>query len=347
MYDDYVWRDLAVGEDGVPNVVVQRMWSSLAAYWDPGIVVVRGTTTLVETRLTAACPDADTCFSDWNPAMAFDQRGFAHVVFTRGSSGGMSGQDQVTAPAGSAPSVPGTGLYYATNASGTWVVTRLTTGASDGPATIALDADGAAHVVVPRKAGSASGLHYLTNAGGTWTSYQLTDRVEDTWPSIGIDAAGGIHVAYSRRPLGLYYLHHPAAGGWSSAARLYEGNTFKTDLALDGAGHVGIAFNIADDWNTAAGVLYASNAASTWGVSTVAGGQGARPLARPRRRGHSPHRLPPGLGGAPRHLLCDECERHLHEYPRRGKQRPGRGGTDGVCHGRPWQPPRGDGLAVR
>ena len=78
-YDDFYWLDLAVNGSGVPTVAVQRAWSNLAAWSDPGIVLVGADApTPTQQRITAACPDADTCFWDWNPAVAYDAAGKAH-----------------------------------------------------------------------------------------------------------------------------------------------------------------------------------------------------------------------------------------------------------------------------
>jgi subtilisin family serine protease len=271
VYDDFYWMDLAMNAAGVPTVAVQRSWSDLAAYSDPGIVLVTGDTpTPTETRLTAACPDADTCFWDWNPAIAYDATGAAHVVFSRTAP---FGNDAVFAPGGSAPSVLGTGLYYATNASGDWVVWRLTTEAVAGPPAIAVEADGTAHITVRRAHGAESGLTYFTDEGGTWTSLQLTNHAEDFWSSVGVETTGAVDVAFARPGFGLYVQRRSSGGTWGTPQLVHDGEATAPDLAIDPADHVHVVFGLVDGFNTVAGVGYATNRTGSWVESTVAGGQ--------------------------------------------------------------------------
>ena len=284
-YDDFYWLDMAVNGAGVPTVAVQRAWSDLKTWSDPGVLLVGATLpnpTLQ--RITAACPDADTCFWDWMPAMAFDGSGHAHVAFTRTAA---FSQDMVIAPGGSAPAVEGPGTYYATNATGTWVVRRLTTDAVDGPAAIAVAPNGTAHIVVRRANGSDSGLAYLTNGTGSWTSLLLTDHAEDLFSSIGVDSAGGVHVAYARPGFGIYYQRRPPTGTWNPPLLIFAGNAITPDLALDAGNHVHVAFGLADGQNTVAGIRYATNASGSWVGSAVAGGQGYQPSLAVDAAGHA------------------------------------------------------------
>jgi hypothetical protein len=285
-YDDFSWLDFAIDAGGVPTVAVQRFWSSLDAYWDPGVIIVRGTAVPTETRLTAACPAGGGCFSDWTPSMAFGGTGDAHVVFTRSlaAAGGLG--DRVVAPGAALPA-PGAGAYYATNAGGDWVVRQLTTGAADGPAAIAVAADGTVHIVLSRRSGSTSGLTYLTNAGGTWTSLRLSSFVEDLWPTIGVDALGGVHITFARPGMGLYYLHRSPVGDWSTPALVYDGNVNESEMALDGSGFVHVAFGVVDGTNSGAGIRYATNATGSWASLPVAGGQGHAPSLAIDLAGHA------------------------------------------------------------
>jgi subtilisin family serine protease len=271
-YDDLYWLDLAINPAGKPVVAFQRNWSSVAAYWDPGIVVATGGGAPAESRVTAACPALDACSSDWTPKFAIDGNGLEHVVFTRYQ--GLP-QDGVPAPAGSAPQVPGNGLYYATNASGGWVVTRLTTN-SDGPASIALAPDGSVDIVVRRRAGSATGLHLISNETGAWADTQLTMHVEDTSPQIAVAASGTVSVSFTRAPLGIYYLER-VAQTWSGEDQVYAGPATDQDLALDPLGRPGIAFGLTDDWQTAAGVRLAQRRSGVWTVDAIADGQALLP----------------------------------------------------------------------
>ncbi len=265
-YDDFYWLDLAVNGSGVPTVAVQRAWASLETWSDPGIILVGADAAApTQRRITAACPDADSCFWDWSPAIAYDAAGKAHVAFTRTVAWD---QDIVIAPGGSAPDVTGPGTYYATNASGTWVIRRLTSGDADGPVAIAVEADGTAHIALRRKDGSSSGLAYLTNETGLWTSRLITDHVEDQYAGIGVDGGGGVHVVFARPGLGLYYRNRLPSGAWNPAIRIFDGYADSPDLVMDSTGRVHVTFGMADATNSTAGVAYATNRSGSW-VRTI------------------------------------------------------------------------------
>ena len=285
VYDEMYWLDLAVDPGGTPAVAVQRSWSAIESFSDPGIVVVRDELSgPAATRLTASCPDADSCKEDWTPSMAFDGSGAAHVTFSRFDQWL---QDFVAAPAVSAPPVGGTGVYYADDASGGWAVRRLTTDIPSSPASIAVETDGTAHIVVGRRLGSASGMYYMTNDGGSWSSLQLTDHVEDRNSAIAVDGLGNVHVAFTRPGFGLFYLHHPAAGAWAAPALVFDGNAADIDLDVDAAGNAHVAFGVVDGWNTADGVRYATNAGGAWVVASIEGGQAHRPSIAVDEAGHA------------------------------------------------------------
>ncbi len=270
-YDEFSWLDLARDGDGLPSAAVQRAWTDVAAYSDPGILLVGATDpTPVQTRLSAACPDLDTCFWDWNPALAYDSSGNAHVAFTRTAAWTQNG---VFAPAGSAPSVPGSGLYYATNATGAWIVRRLTTDPLDGPPAIAVESGGTVHITVRRTDGPRSGLHHFTNEDGAWTGTQLTDHVEDLWSSIGVTPAGALQVAFARPGFGIYLVTRQPAGTWDAAQLVHDGEATAPDLTIAGAGDVHLVFGLVDGFNTVAGVGYLTNQTGSWVESAVAGGQ--------------------------------------------------------------------------
>ncbi len=270
-FDEVAWLDLALDGNGVPTAAVQRAWTDATAYSDPGILLAGAQDpTPAVTRLTAACPDLDTCFWDWNPALAYDGSGSAHVAFTRTVAWD---QNAVFAPAGSAPSVAGTGLFYATNASGAWVVRRLTTDPVDGPSAIAVETDGTVHITVRRTDGPRSGLHHFTNEGGVWTKTQLSDHVEDLWSSVGVTSGGTVHVAVARPGFGIYDIVRQAGGAWNAPLLVHDGEATAPDLTVDGAGHVHLVFGLVDGFNTVAGVGYATNATGSWVEKPVAGGQ--------------------------------------------------------------------------
>ena len=96
------------------------------------------------------------------------------------------------------------GIYYATNESGGWVTTRVTTDVSYDATSLALDGNGKAHIALTR---GSSGIYYATNASGSWVATRLTSDDADAQPTVAVDAAGTVHVAFVRSGIGLYYAH--------------------------------------------------------------------------------------------------------------------------------------------
>ena len=123
---------------------------------------------------------------DASPAIARDAVGHLHVAFGT-NAGGLDG------------------LSYATNASGSWVVTPVTPGAAgqaDRHPAIALDAAGKAHIAFERSTddplpdGTVS-IGYATNATGSWASSVVALGPEYRLdPSIALDASGRPRIAY-------------------------------------------------------------------------------------------------------------------------------------------------------
>lgn len=108
------------------------------------------------------------------PSLALDAGDHAHVAYIG---------------YGDAP-----GIYVASDATGRWTSTRLTSAADDAPA-IAVDADGHRHIVFVRS-GADPGILYATDKGGAWTVKRLTSERADS-PSIAVDPAGHVHIAFN------------------------------------------------------------------------------------------------------------------------------------------------------
>ena len=285
-YDEYGWIDVEVNGSGVPVVALQRLWSALDEYFDPGIVeLTAGQPSVTASRVTASCPDAGSCRIDWNPRMALDGSGASHVVFTR-SEGTSPISDHVIAPDGPA-SADGAGIYYATDATGSWVVRRLTTHPQDAQATIDVEADGTAHIAFLRRDGSATGVYYVTNDGGSWTIRRLSDMPEDSGYALGVDGAGVVHVAVARFALGLYYYRRAANGTWAAPVRVFDGGAAEPDLAIEANDKVHIGFGLGEEGFGAAGVRYATNRTGAWVTSFVAGGEAHTPSIAVDGAGHA------------------------------------------------------------
>ena len=116
--------------------------------------------------------------ADDNPSIAVDAHGHAHIAFEA-----------------AAMSPDRTSIFYATNASGFWVISRRTTGAPHdlGPS-IALDSAGRPRIAYLRQ---GIGVRAQLFSGSTWTTKTVSSNGNDTGPSIAIDAAGHTHVLYA------------------------------------------------------------------------------------------------------------------------------------------------------
>ena len=172
---------LAVAPDGTASIAYAE---SLAADGTPlADPAVRVTTGKPGAWTTTRIAD-DT--GDASPAIARDAAGHLHLAF--GANAG--GLDR---------------LDYATNASGSWVVTPATPGVAgqaDRHPSIAVDAAGKVHVAFERSTeaplpdGTVS-IAYATNATGAWAASTIASGPEYRFdPSIALDPTGKPRVAY-------------------------------------------------------------------------------------------------------------------------------------------------------
>ena len=94
-------------------------------------------------------------------------------------------------------------LRYATNASGSWVLTTLGNSSIDsdggrGTAIVVHPITDAVHIVATNYEDSARTLQYHTNEGGSWFNETITDTTKDEGhdPAMAMDSDGNLHVAY-------------------------------------------------------------------------------------------------------------------------------------------------------
>jgi len=170
-------------------------------------------------------------FAYW-PSLALDGIGKAHIAFAR----------------------PFSGIYYATNRSGSWTKTQVTASGDDsspsaviGPydssPSLALDGNGKAHIAFQRE-GTNPGIYYATNRSGSWTKTQMTNDYDGS-PSLALDGTGKAHIAFWRSGSGIYYATN-ASGSWTKAQVTANAVDDSPSLALDGAGKAHIAFDRGD-----------------------------------------------------------------------------------------------------
>lgn len=161
-----------------------------------------------------------------------------------------------------------TGIWYATNASGAWVVTRIRNNDVWGSPSIA--SDGAGKLYVAYTGGSSDpGIHYLTNRSGTWRDVRLTTEPVDTQPSIAVDPLGEVHITYDRSGSSVHYLTN-RRGFWIGR-QISPGPGESSAIALDANRRVHVAYTALD------GVHYVSNASGAWIDEHLADGYAYRP----------------------------------------------------------------------
>ena len=162
---------------------------------------------------------------------------------------------------------------YATNASGSWVLTELEPccGNSFYDTSIALDSSDYVHSSYYASNYGQPDLKYATNASGSWVIAVVdSEGMVGSDNSIALDAAGHAHISY----LDYYLIFHDdesdlkyatnASGFWITTTVDFGGDVgYNTSIALDTAGHVHISYrgNIK--------LKYATNASGSWVLTTV------------------------------------------------------------------------------
>jgi hypothetical protein len=209
-----------------------------------------------------------TTGSDRYPSLRFDAANKAHVAFARlAGSTGVYVTDNTTG-SWSAPTLVATdrdptlpslaidgsghqgiaytsnysfapGLYYATNASGSWVKTRISTDAWESASALQFDGSGHAHILFGRYDPSAPGLYYATNATGSWVTTRVSSVPSDV-PSFVLDGSGKIRAAFVGVGSGgdsLWWATN-ATGSWTLQQLYGPGGAWgPPSLTLDIAGH--------------------------------------------------------------------------------------------------------------
>ncbi len=217
---------LAVAPDGTAAIAYAEMFDAqLHPLTDPAVRVISGRPGAFTTTRIAGNTGTGT-----HP-IARDAAGRLHLVF--GYHSGINSDR----------------LAYATNASGSWVVSFPTSGfpgVLERDPALAVDASGRVHIayLAPLPDPGALTLYYLTNAGGTWASTRLTDPAGDgdIGPAIAVDpVTGRPRVAYWRSAAGAFLLTFNGST-WTSVQvgdRRYDA---QPSVAVDGAGRTHVLY---------------------------------------------------------------------------------------------------------
>ena len=160
----------------------------------------------------------------------------------------------------------GEGIWYRTNATGSWTTERITDLQLDRATSIVTDGAGKAHVIVERRGmyqgreEMGIGMYYLTNESGAWVRQTVAK-----WGRkgvLGVDRTGAVHVVYnqeSETKRGIYYATNKS-GVWVRSTAVAE-HAIYPEMGLDSRGVVRLAFmRMAID----PGVYYAHNARGSW-----------------------------------------------------------------------------------
>jgi hypothetical protein len=161
------------------------------------------------------------------------------------------------------------GIWYLTNASGSWKMQQISS--TSGQPDLAIDGSGKLYVVYNHE-GENPGIRVLTNRSGSWVGQRLTDQATDRFPSIAVDSLGEIHIAFGEGQL--VYLTN-RRGFWSRRD-LLDGAATRPSIALDANRRVHIAY---DRWD---GISYITdaNGVSWVNASVSAAGQSAEIAVR-------------------------------------------------------------------
>jgi hypothetical protein len=105
------------------------------------------------------------------------------------------------------------GIFFATDATGSWAEERVTSGPDWSPS-LGFDGAGHAHIAYGHY-GTASGVAYATNASGVWVTSTVHADADVEVVDLALDAADKAHIVYASYGTapGIYYLTN-ATGTW-------------------------------------------------------------------------------------------------------------------------------------
>jgi alpha-tubulin suppressor-like RCC1 family protein len=179
------------------------------------------------------------------PSVAYSANGKLHVAYII-ASGATSG------------------LYYATNQSGSWQNTRLANVSTRGDewTSIDVDASGRIHIVYQKL---GAGIFYLSNASGPWASIRIAKSgTFVTHPEIDVDASGKAHVVYfTPSTAGLRYATN-RTGSWVRTRITTNSHDTRADVAVDAANKVHVLIG-----RDSKGYRYMTNKSGSWAGSAV------------------------------------------------------------------------------
>ena len=146
------------------------------------------------------------------------------------------------------------GIWYTTNAGGTWAMTRISSLSTDSPPSIAVDGSARTYVSFA----SSGGIRLVSDRSGSWRTTSLTNGAADRFPAIAVDPLGEVHVAFGESEL--VYLTN-RRGYWTRRTLAPSGH--HPAIALDTNRRVHLAYE------SAGGISYLTDASGAWVKSLV------------------------------------------------------------------------------
>ncbi|MEO5964332.1 MAG: hypothetical protein ABIR11_02610, partial [Candidatus Limnocylindrales bacterium] len=187
-----------------------------------------------------------------NAQVAVDSLGRVHLIFNQCTNDGTGTCDEA-------------GIWYQTNASGSWVTTRISTDQQDYGEDLLVDAAGKVHLVFVREFNSQAqpdlplGTYYMTNATGVWRTVRVAGS--GRMASIERTKGGIVEIVYTRVDEGRgIYRATNATGAWVRTTLVSEYALYPS-VGMDSYGRLHMAFmRMAID----PGVYYLTNRGGTW-----------------------------------------------------------------------------------
>ena len=222
--------DIAIDASGHHHVTYRD-----DSYGNQGIVYTTDSSgSWVSVRVSAPNTILADALSFGGPSIAVDSTNKAHISYFDQSRG----------------------VQYATNVSGNWVVSTLSSSTYQGIlSSIAVDSSDKVHISYMDQtigSGTARYIRYVTNVSGSWVTTNL-DTISDGYSSLAIDSQDKIHIVY------------PGSQGFLKYATNVSGSWVNTTLSTASTGG---RFSLAIDSTDTIHVIY-------FGATTVVGGIGS------------------------------------------------------------------------
>ncbi|MEA2678227.1 MAG: hypothetical protein QOJ81_2368 [Chloroflexota bacterium] len=178
--------------------------------------------------------------------MATDSSGYAHIAYTSSEAG----------------------LFYATNATGSWTTRPIATTGYEWQPRIGIDGAGSVHIVFTHLVDTEyEGIYHATNAGGSWyVELLLADNLLENGVDMKMTADGAMHLAWGGSPVGY--------SGMLFYAKYASGLLTVTNISTtQRAGRSGATLAIAP--NGSAWVAYESSVSGNCGIEVLTNNGGS------------------------------------------------------------------------